>query len=88
MSPACFCPACAAPVIVATGPVVMPHVGTLTTFAYCTACALVTQVGASGLLIDLGGLLLRDLEEPFEPWCERAPFLIQQPSALLGRRDS
>ena len=93
-----YCPACAAPLHVIVNTVVTitdrgPYGHGLALcyegFLACEGCPLVTQVDKSnGKLIDLGGLTVADLQAPYVPGVEPAPYLSQQPTKLHGRRDS
>lgn len=91
-----FCPVCSGRILAHRGMVVTttidpPRVALkFDDFLRCERCALVTEINvATGQLIDLGCILLDELQEPLVPSVDTpVQLLLQTPTLLHGRRDS
>lgn len=82
-----FCPMCSGELRVISGPVTTPDESYLDTFLACVQCSMVSQVDGNGVLIDMNGVVVADLQEPFIIDDERTP-RARGLASLHGRRDS
>lgn len=90
-----YCPACNGRVVRSHGWIIeftdVRKEIKLDDFLACTACPLVTEVDRDkGRLTDLGSVTMAEITAPYVPGIDEGgmPILLQQTTALHGRRDS
>lgn len=80
-----FCPSCSGR---ATTVIAVANRNRIVHVVACLDCSLVSEVGMTGQLIDLGHIDLDDLAGPTRDMFETPPILVTSPAPRLCRRES